>query len=140
MNAIFLGCSIDAPLLTALDCAGLTTPLMSSPRLLLRAARPVVLSSTSLHRPYATQRLDVQRLRADVDKRARNGFYKLSKMQGALAKIEPRTADAIVNDFVAHRASKDPASNIRYLAKSALRRRGLVDSDTTNSPQSTISP
>lgn len=116
---------------------------MPSPRLLLRAATPIALPRappTSIPRAYATQKLDVQRLRADVDKRARNGFYKLSKMQGALAKIEPRTADAIVSDFVAHRATKDPASNIRYLAKSALRRRGLVACDTTNCPQSTTLP
>jgi hypothetical protein len=120
---------------------------MSSSRLLLRAARPTALPKPApplVSRPsprrYAAQRLDVQRLRADVDKTARKGFYQLSKMQGALAKIEPRTAEAIVQDFVAHKTTKDHASNIRYLAKSALRRRGLVDSDTADSPQSTTSP
>lgn len=69
-------------------------------------------------RNYATQKLDVQRLRGDVDKRARLGFYTLNKKQNVLH-IEAHTADAIIADMLAQRRNLDPGSNIRRLAKSA---------------------
>ena len=69
-------------------------------------------------RDYATQILDVQRLRVDVDKRARLGFYTLNKKQDVL-KIEAHTADAIITDFLAQRSNLDHGSNIRRLATSA---------------------
>jgi hypothetical protein len=71
---------------------------------------------------YATstgQRLDVQRLRTDVDKRARIGFYTLSHQQGALS-IKPDKADAIIAEFLAQTKNMDHASNVKQLVASVF--------------------
>ncbi|KAF1935687.1 hypothetical protein EJ02DRAFT_360970 [Clathrospora elynae] len=65
-------------------------------------------------RNYAAQKLDVQRLRTDVDARARLGFYTLSKQQGTI-KMEPHTADSIYKDFLAQKNKMDHGSNIQRL-------------------------
>ena len=70
-------------------------------------------------------KLDVQRLRVDVDKRARNGFYTLMKQQGPLS-LQPSTADAIINDFIHHTDNKEYGPLVQSLAKSALRFQGLL--------------
>ena len=75
-----------------------------------------------LSRGYATSRglkLDVQRLRHDVDERARLGFYTLAKQQGALL-MERDVANAIVKEFLAKQNTVDPASNIKQLASSVF--------------------
>lgn len=56
------------------------------------------------------------RLRADVDERSRYGFYKLSKIQASL-KMEADKANAIYNDFVAHKSRIDHKSNVLRLSK-----------------------
>jgi hypothetical protein len=71
-------------------------------------------------RNYATrQRLDGSRARADVDARARLGFYTMSKQQGIL-KMEPHTADSIYKDFLAHKDSMGYGSSVLRLAQSAF--------------------
>lgn len=67
-------------------------------------------------RGYATQRLDVVRLRADVDQRARSGFYQLSRVQGAL-RLAPDKANAIYKEFLSHKDRRDHGANVRQLAK-----------------------
>jgi hypothetical protein len=70
-------------------------------------------------RNYAAMRLDGPRARADVDARARLGFYTMNKQQGAL-KMEPHTAQSIYHDFMAQKDRMDHASNVLRLAKSAF--------------------
>jgi hypothetical protein len=82
-----------------------------------RTSRSIISS-----REYATvprQKLDVQRLRLDVDERARLGFYTLVKTQGAL-KIERDVANAVIKEFTARQTTIDHSSNIKSLASSAL--------------------
>ncbi|KAH7076092.1 hypothetical protein FB567DRAFT_563536 [Paraphoma chrysanthemicola] len=74
-------------------------------------------SAVSLRRPYAssaTQKLDVQRLRHDVDERSRLGFYTLTKKQGALH-MEAATANSIVKEFLHRQKTMDHKSNIEQL-------------------------
>lgn len=80
-------------------------------RLPAKAIQPSI-----LRRTYA-QRLDVTRLRADVDKRARVGWYKLTKQQRILL-LEPDVAEAIYSDFVAHKDRKDYGKQIKQLMTS----------------------
>ncbi|XPT03320.1 hypothetical protein M3J09_012414 [Ascochyta lentis] len=61
--------------------------------------------SNVIKRTYA-QKLDVKRLRADVDKKGRFGWYALTKKQGVLL-VERDKAEAIYNDFVAHKDKKE---------------------------------
>ncbi|KAJ4330282.1 hypothetical protein N0V95_010081 [Ascochyta clinopodiicola] len=61
--------------------------------------------SNVFKRNYA-QKLDVKRLRADVDKKGRYGWYALTKKQGVLL-VERDKAEAIYNDFVAHKDKKE---------------------------------
>ncbi|KAF1927440.1 uncharacterized protein M421DRAFT_38647, partial [Didymella exigua CBS 183.55] len=56
-------------------------------------------------RTYA-QKLQVNRLRAHVDQRARLGWYKMTRGQKILL-VEPHVAEAIYNDFVAHQERKE---------------------------------
>jgi hypothetical protein len=63
----------------------------------------------------AVQRLDVRRLRADVDERGRLGFYTLTKKQGALH-MEAATANSIVKEFLHRQKSMDHKSNVEQLA------------------------
>jgi len=55
-------------------------------------------------------KLDVKRLRQDVDERSRLGFYGLSKLQGVLL-YERDVANAIYNEF----ASKHKTANLTTL-------------------------
>lgn len=75
-------------------------------------------SNPIVRRGYATQRFDAKRARVDVDKRARVGFYTLSKQQGAL-KMDANTADSIVADFLHQKSNMEHGSNIQRLAQSA---------------------
>jgi hypothetical protein len=65
-----------------------------------RAVQPNV-----FRRTYA-QKLDVKRLRTDVDKRARVGWYTLLRQSGPVLPAADK-AEAIYNDFVAHKDKKD---------------------------------
>lgn len=76
-----------------------------------KAAQPSVFK-----RSYA-QKLDVKRLRADVDKKARLGWYKMTKGQKILL-LEPDAAEAIYNDFVAHKDRKEYGKLIKQLMTS----------------------
>ena len=69
-------------------------------------------------RNYAVkQRFDAPRARADVDERSRLGFYTLSNQQGVL-KMEPRLAQSLYADFVAHKGKMDHGVNVLRLVKS----------------------
>lgn len=68
-------------------------------------------------RDYA-QKLDVKRLRADVDKKGRVGWYKLTKKQGLLL-LEADKAEAIYNDFVAHKDKKEYAKLVKQFTTSS---------------------
>lgn len=83
----------------------------NSSQLSIRAAQPSVSK-----RNYA-QKLDVKRLRFDVDKKARAGWYKLMKKQKILL-LEPDVAEAIYNDFVAHKDKKEYGKLISQFTKS----------------------
>ncbi|KAF2821285.1 hypothetical protein CC86DRAFT_410988 [Ophiobolus disseminans] len=75
------------------------------------------LNNTGFSRGYATpvaQKLDVKRLRHDIDERARLGFYTLTKKQGALL-MERDVANAIVKEFLAKQNTMDHSSNVRHL-------------------------
>jgi hypothetical protein len=79
------------------------------------------IKSSSQIRSYAAQKLDVQRLRKDVDARARLGFYELSKQQGAFSKkMEKGIADSIYKDFLAQKSTMDHGKNVLRLAKSVF--------------------
>lgn len=67
-------------------------------------------------RGYA-QKLDVKRLRAAVDQKARDGCYKTMKRQGALL-LGPDKAEAIYNDFVAHKDKKEYGRLIKQFTTS----------------------
>lgn len=68
-------------------------------------------------RTYA-QKLDVQRLRADVDKKSRVGRWKITKQQKILL-LEPDVAEAIYSDFVAHKDRKEYGKLIKQLVTSS---------------------
>jgi hypothetical protein len=73
-------------------------------------------------RAYATapgQKLDVRRVRLDVDERGRIGFYTMNKMQGVLH-MDPSKANSIVKEFLAKQKTLDHVSNIKYLASSVF--------------------
>ncbi|KAF2852597.1 hypothetical protein T440DRAFT_392126 [Plenodomus tracheiphilus IPT5] len=72
--------------------------------------------TTTWRRCYATRRLDVVKLRADVDQRSRDGFYRLSKSQGSL-QLEADKANAIYKDFLAHESKYDHGGHVIRLAK-----------------------
>jgi hypothetical protein len=72
-------------------------------RLLAKAAQP------SISRRTYAQKLDVTRLRADVDK--------LTKQQKILL-LEPDVAEAIYNDFLAHKDRKDYGKLIKQFMTS----------------------
>lgn len=67
-------------------------------------------------RTYA-QKLDVKRLRADVDKKSRVGWYTLTKKQGVLL-LGADKAEAIYNDFVAHKDKKEYGKLIKQFTTS----------------------
>ncbi|KAH7065767.1 hypothetical protein BKA63DRAFT_164499 [Paraphoma chrysanthemicola] len=67
-----------------------------------------------LYASSATQKLDLQRLRHDVDERSRLGFYTLTKKQGAL-QMEAATANSIVKEFLHRQKTMDHRSNIEQL-------------------------
>lgn len=60
----------------------------------------------------------MKRLRADVDKKGRLGWYKLTKAQKILL-LEPTVAEAIYNDFVAHKDRKEFGKVIKQLMTSS---------------------
>lgn len=62
----------------------------------------------------------MQRLRTDVDERARLGFYALSQQQGALL-MDRVKANSIAKEFFVNQKNMDDASNIKRLASSVLR-------------------
>jgi hypothetical protein len=73
-------------------------------------------------RAYATasgQKLDTSRLRADVDERARSGFYALSHQQGSLLMDRVKT-NSIAKEFIARKKTMDHGSNVKGLASSAF--------------------
>ena len=70
-------------------------------------------------RHYATQVLDVQRLRTDVDKRSRVGFYTLNKSLNVLH-MDPHKADSIYADFVTQKNKLDHGANVQRLVQSAF--------------------
>lgn len=73
-------------------------------------------------RGYATaprQRLDVQRLRADVDERGRLGLYTLTKRQGVL-NMERDVANGIFKEFLTMRKILEPSSIVKQLATSVF--------------------
>ena len=78
------------------------------------AAQPV--ASRVYRRSYA-QKLDVKRLRADVDKRSRLGWYRMTKDQKILL-VQPDVAEAIYNDFVAHKDGKEYGKLVGQLVSS----------------------
>jgi len=59
----------------------------------------------------------VKRLREDVDKRSRLGWYKMTKGQKILL-LEPHVAEAIYNDFVAHKDRKEYGKLVKQLMTS----------------------
>lgn len=84
----------------------------------IRRARLTNVTGSS--RAYATspgQKLDVQRLRKDVDERARLGFYALSQKQGALL-MDRVKANSIAKEFLAKQKTADNRSNVKHLASS----------------------
>jgi len=103
-------------------CTSCTAPSTPFSPYIGTAERPVfthcvgVPRAAAWRRGYATQRLDVARLRDDVDQRARSGFYQLCKAQAAL-KIAPDKANAIYKEFIAHRNKLGHSANVRQLAK-----------------------
>lgn len=70
-------------------------------------------------RTYALN-LDVKRLRTDVDKRSRVGWYILQKKQGALL-VNADKAEAIYKDFVAHNHTKSYRSLVKSFTTSSSR-------------------
>ena len=78
------------------------------------AAQPV--ASRVYRRGYA-QKLDVKRLRADVDKRSRLGWYRMTRDQKILL-VQPDVAEAIYNDFAAHKEGKEYGKLVRQLVSS----------------------
>lgn len=77
-----------------------------------QAAQPLV-----SRRNYA-QKLDVKRLRADVDKKARRGWYMMTREQKILL-LQPDVAEAIYNDFVAHKDQKEYGKLVKRLISSS---------------------
>jgi hypothetical protein len=62
----------------------------------------------------------VKRLREDVDKRSRLGWYKMTTGQKILL-LEPHVAEAIYNDFVAHKDRKEYGKLVKQLMTSSSR-------------------
>lgn len=75
---------------------------------------PTKTTQSSIFKRNYAQKLDVKRLRADVDKKARVGWYKMTKGQRILL-LEPDVAEAIYNDFVAHKDRKEHGRLIKQL-------------------------
>ncbi|KAF3039845.1 hypothetical protein E8E11_002520 [Didymella keratinophila] len=75
---------------------------------------PAIISPSSTFRRNYAQKLDVKRLREDVDKRSRLGWYKMTKGQKILL-LEPHVAEAIYNDFVAHKDRKEYGKLVKQL-------------------------
>jgi hypothetical protein len=80
------------------------------------AAAAQSVASRVYRRSYA-QKLDVKRLRADVDKRSRLGWYRMTKDQKILL-LQPDVAEAIYNDFVAHKDGKEYGKLVKQLVSS----------------------
>jgi hypothetical protein len=81
---------------------------------------PYGLATGTRSQSYATkQRFDAPRVRADVDTRARLGFYSVCKHSGAF-EIEPRTAMSIYNDFVAHSKTMSHGHNVSRIVESVF--------------------
>lgn len=75
-----------------------------------------------LRQTYATaprQKLDVKRLRTEVDERARVGYYTLTKKQGVMH-IDPATANSIAKEFLNNEKKMEPVENIKRLSASAF--------------------
>lgn len=96
----------------------------------IRSSRRAVLIRSIGHtRAYATaprQRLDVQKLRTDVDERARLGFYALNQQQGALH-MDRVKANSIAKEFLAKQKTMDHGSNIKQLASSVFYQQRPID-------------
>jgi hypothetical protein len=74
--------------------------------------------SSVFTRNYA-QKLDVKRLRTDVDKKARVGWYILQKKQGPLL-VNADKAEAIYADFVAHKDKKSYGALVKSFTTSSF--------------------
>jgi hypothetical protein len=84
--------------------------------------RPSGRAITGSVRAYATasgQKLDLPRIRADVDERSRIGFYALSQQQGSLL-MDRVKANSIAKEFLARKKTMDHGSNVKGLASSAF--------------------
>jgi hypothetical protein len=66
------------------------------------------------------QKLDVERLRRDVDEKARLGFYTLNQQQGALH-MDRVKANSIAKEFLAKQNTMDYGSNVKHLSSSVFR-------------------
>jgi hypothetical protein len=100
--------------------------------------RPSGRAITGRIRAYATnsgQKLDVQRLRVDIDEKGRLGFYTLSQQQGALL-MDRVKANSIAKEFLAREKTMDHGSNIKGLASSAF---CLVSTTTSHADTRRIS-
>ncbi|KAF2993738.1 hypothetical protein E8E13_000439 [Curvularia kusanoi] len=67
----------------------------------------------AFRRNYA-QKLDVKRLRADVDRKNRMGFYQLSRREKILL-LEPDVAEAMYNEFVNRKDKANLSSCVKTL-------------------------
>jgi hypothetical protein len=83
-----------------------------------RARRTGIVSLDRAYATSASQKLDGQRLRKDVDERARLGFYALSQKQGALL-MDRVKANSIAKEFLARQKTTDNHSNVKQMATSA---------------------
>ncbi|KAH7408579.1 hypothetical protein DE146DRAFT_381843 [Phaeosphaeria sp. MPI-PUGE-AT-0046c] len=82
-----------------------------------RSSRETKSHVHGLHQAYATSakpRLDTQRLRVDVDERARLGFYALNQKQKVLL-IDRVTANSIAKEFLVNQKTMDPGKNVQNL-------------------------
>lgn len=76
----------------------------------------------NLRHTYATaprKKLDVKRMRAEVDERARIGYYTLTRKEGVLH-IDPAKANSIVKEFLHNEKDIKPAENIKRLSTSVF--------------------
>jgi hypothetical protein len=66
------------------------------------------------------QKLDVKRLRHDVDEKARMGFYTLNQQQGALH-MDRVKANSIAKEFLAKQGTMEHGRNVKQLSSSVFR-------------------
>jgi hypothetical protein len=103
------------------NCRQIVT-YVNAPRPSIQPIRRARWTSTiNFDRAYATSaspKLEGQRLRKDVDERARLGFYALSQKQGALL-MDRVKANSIAKEFLARQKTTDNHSNVKQMATSA---------------------